>query len=330
METEITQMHSMFRGDVSRIQKTLSKKHIKGIVLNEDKAIQFMQLPISCLKPLLTQRETKETWVQSRLEDLKGFDMLAAGALQVAHDPNDNEYYVFDGCGRLAQAQANEAPLILPCLVYDITKEQAAFYFSYNQDKGRRNLSKEIIFVNSFYSGDKDSLLWADRLSQINCFIKGTTDYAVPQPQIAGHPEIKVSALKKGWSISNGDISLMKQVRDMICMAWGGTQSGVSIIRQDLFLGLITFLKVYPKSQKNNLNVALQSFLNATATLTPQNKLDWKNDGGNRHNHEATSVAYGLLKAFKRSQFYKQQFNNDITEKALHDYAPQIFDTDDE
>ena len=324
------QVHSMFRGNAERAQKQLTKKKQLGNVLNTNKPVRFEHLSVADLQPLLTQRETKETWVKSRLKDLNGFDMLAAGALQVALDPNDKKYYVFDGCGRLAQAQVNEAPSVLPCLVYDITKEQAAFYFAYNQDKGRRNLSKEIIFVNSYYSGEKEAVQWATRLSQINCFIKGTTDYAVPHPQKAGHPEIKYRALTEGWKMSGGDIALMKQVRDMICLAWGGTNSGVDIIRQDLFLGLITFLQVYPEAQKNGLNKALQSFLNATATLTQQGKLTWKQEGGNKHNQEAMSVAFGLTKAFRGSQFFKPQFGNVITLKKFDEFNPSDIEGDDE
>jgi hypothetical protein len=323
-------VHSMFRGNAERAQKQLTKKKQHGVVLNTDTPVRFEQLPVDDLHPLLTQRETTETWVKSRLKDLKGFDMLAAGALQVALDPNDQKYYVYDGCGRLAQAQVNGAPSVLPCLVYDITKEQAAFYFAYNQDQGRRNLSKEILFVNSYYSGEKQAVQWATRLSQINCFIKGTTDYAVPHPQKAGHPEIKYRALTEGWKTSGGDITLMKQVRDMICLAWGGTNSGVDIIRQDLFLGLITFLQVYPEVQKNGLNKALQSFLNATATLTPQGKLTWKQEGGNKHNQEAMSVAFGLTKAFRGSQFFKPQFGNIITLKKFDEFNPLDVEGDEE
>jgi hypothetical protein len=323
-------VHSMFRGDAERAQKQLIKKNILGSVQNNDKPIRFEILPISDLLPLDTQRDTKETWVKSRLKDLNGFDMLAAGALQVALDPNDKKYYVFDGCGRLAQAQVNCAPSVLPCLVYDITKEQAAFYFAYNQDKGRRNLSKEVIFVNAYYSGEKDAVQWADRLAQINCFIKGVTDYAVPHPQKSGHPEIKYRALTEGWKMSGGNIGLMKQVRDMICLAWGSTNSGVDIIRQDLFLGLITFLQVYPEAQKNGLNKSLQSFLNATAALTTQGKLDWKHTGLNKHNQEAMSVAYGLTKAFRSSQFFKPQFGNVITLKKFDEFDPAILSVEED
>lgn len=332
-------VHSMFRSSGSstleegfeRAQKQLIKKNQLGNVLNTDKPVRLEYLLVEDLHPLLTQRETQETWVKSRLQDLKGFDMLAAGALQVALDPNDNTYYVFDGCGRLAQAQVNGAPSILPCLVYDITKEQAAFYFSYNQDKGRRNLSKEIIFVNAYYSGEKDALQWANRLAQINCFIKGTTDYAVPHPQKAGHPEIKYRALTEGWKMSGGDIALMKQVRDMICLAWGATNSGVDIIRQDLFWGLITFLQIYPEARKAGLNRALQDFLNATATLTTQSKLDWMQLGGNQKNNVAKSVAYGLTKAFRSSQFFKGQFGSVVTLKKFDEFnLPDLNDEDNE
>jgi hypothetical protein len=322
-------VHSMFSGDAEKGQKSLTKKGILNKVLNDKLTPSLEYISIYDLEPLLTQRETKEAWVTSRLKDLGGFDMLACGALHVALDPNDKKYYVFDGCGRLAQAQENQAPLALPCLIFNITKEQAAFYFAYNQDKGRRTLSKEIIFVNAFYSGETEAVLWAARLSQIQCYIKGTTEYAVPNPQKAGHPEIKYRALTEGWKIAQSDITVLKQARDMICQAWAGTDSGINIIRQDLFLGLITFLMIYPEARKNGINKALQNFLNWTASGIPQHKIRWKQDGKNQHNKEALSVVLGLTEAFKNSQFYKQQFNNIITFKKIKEYD-ETFNVDSE
>lgn len=327
----IVKVHSMFRGDAEKGQKRLTKKGIFNKVKNTEFTARLEHIPVNDLHPLLTQRETQETWVTNRLGDLDGFDMLACGALQVALDPNDKKYYVFDGCGRLAQAQENQAPAVLPCLVYDITKERAAFYFAYNQDKGRRTLSKEIIFVNAFYSGEKEALLWADRLTQIQCYIKGTTEYAVPHPQKAGHPEIKYRALTEGWKIANGDITLLKQARDMICQAWAGTDSGIDVMRQDLFLGLITFLSIYPEARKNGIHKALQNFLNWTASGIPQHKIQWKQDGKNQHNKEALSVVLGLTNAFRNSQFFKSQFGNVITLKKIKDYDQNFnIDTEEE
>lgn len=320
LQKKLPKIHRMFRGDVEAGRKSLAKRGIHGLVLNQDKPVQFMNIAVDQLEPLLTQRETTETWTTKRLKDRGGFDMLACGALQVAQDPRDGRYYVFDGCGRLAQAQENQAPKSLPCLVYSISREQAAYYFAYNQDRGRRTLSKEIIFVNAYYSGSPEAVIWASRLKDLDCYIKGTTDYAVPHPQQAGSPEIKYRALTEAWRITAGDITVIRQARDMIVQAW---QPQCDQIRQDLFLGLITLLMIFPEMRKNGLNRALQGFLNWTGQGVPQHKISWKQDGGNEHNNEAVSVSRGIIKAFRDSQFFKPQFGNTVTFKRIDEYQPR-------
>lgn len=309
-------VHSMFRGDANRIHKRVVKAGANQ-VLNQSNAARFEMLAIDQLVPLETQRETNGNWAQKRLTELGGFDMVAAGALSVALDPTDNIYYVFDGCGRLAQAQQTMAVTHLPCLVYDIPKQRAAFYFAYNQDRGRRSLSKEVIFVNAYYSGEAEAVKWAGILTQIECYIKGTTDYAVPHPQQLNHPEIKYRAVTEGYRLADGDITLMKEVRDLIWKSWSPTPSKCEIIRQDLFWGLIYFFKVYPEARENGLKKAVEQFLAATAMLTTQGKLTWKQDGGNKHNHEAQSVASGFVRAFRGSQYFKPSFNAIITQKRV-------------
>lgn len=322
------QVHTMFRGDAERSNKTLTKKKIAGVILNDNIPVRMEYIDINQLVPLETQRETKESWTTGRLKDLGGFDVLAAGALMVAYDQRDNTHYVFDGCGRLAQAQVNQAPNKLLCLVYEIPKERAAFYFAYNQDRGRRNLSKEIIFVNAVYSGEPEALMWCERLEAIECYIKGQTDYAVPHPQPINQPEIKYRALVEGFKLSGGDISLMKQVRDMIWTAWAQTAEGCPQVRQDLFLGLIAFMRIYPDARKNGLNKAIQQYINWVAQGTRQAKVEWKQIGGNQHNKEALSVAFGFQQEFRRSQMWKPSFAQHIIVDRFNDFNFEVNDSE--
>lgn len=317
------QTHSMFRGNADKIHTDLIKNGIAGQVPNKDIQVEFKYLPVDQLVSLETQRETSGNWAKKRLNDLKGFDMLACGALSVAYDQSDDTYYVFDGCGRLAQAQINQAPYELPCLIYHMPKARAAFYFSYTQDKGRRTLSKEVIFVNAVYSGDPESLRLAEILKDIECYVKGQTDYAVPHPQMYGHPEIKVRALEDGYKISQRNIALMKMARDMIWQAWANTSEGCPQLRSDVFCGLLTFFKIFPEATKGSIgsiNRALQNFLNWYAVGTKQSKVSWKHKGGNLHNKENLCVAYGLYKDFRESQFYKQTYSHTIQEQRFKQY----------
>jgi hypothetical protein len=147
-------VHSMVRGDVVKIIAKQEKKGLAGKLVNPEFGKgqsfepKFTWMKTSDLTPLESQRETNSKWVLERQEARGGLDLAAFGALSVAHDPDDGKYYVWDGCGRWAIADINGSVEEVPCLVYQMTKKQAAFYFSYNQQEGRRNLSREATFVN--------------------------------------------------------------------------------------------------------------------------------------------------------------------------------------
>lgn len=295
---EKIQVHSMFRGNVDDIVKSVEKDKIRGQILNANITIALEMIDIQDLVPLETQRETSGKWVADRLKDIKGYDILAAGALSVARDPNDNKNYVFDGCGRLALAQINGAPHKLPCLVYNIPKDRAAYYFAYNQDRGRRNLDKETIFVNAVYSGDSTTDAQVDLLNYLDCFIQGKTNFSVGSKEF-GNPEVKYMIITKGLQKANNDKKLMRTVRDLICNAWTQKKDDEKYsILGDLFTGLIYFLQVYPEAQSGGLKKTLQEFLSWKAVGTPQSQLKWKRDGGQIEHNQDYSVAMGLAKEF--------------------------------
>lgn len=309
-------VHSMARGDFEKARESL--KYPNEIV-HKDLKPRFMDIPVDQLVALESQRETSSTWAQNRLNNQHGFDIIACGALSVALDPNDGIYYVYDGCGRLLQAQLNMAPATLPCLVFDIPKELAAFYFDYTQSEGRRSLSPEVIFVNRAYSGNADALKWRDLLVELECYIKGQTNYAIPHPQPINQPEIKYRALTVGYDLSGQDVALMKEARDIIWDAYIATPFKCNIIRQDLFWGMILFLKTYPSARKNGFNKALRQFMSYTAIGQNQKDINWKKDGGNLHNQEALSTAIGLYNAFHQSSFWKASFNSVAPKYQLDD-----------
>jgi hypothetical protein len=315
------EIHDKFRGDSARIVKRTTKKGIHQQVLNGHLRPRLEWIKLEDLNPLETQRETNESWVTKRLEDRRGVDMLALGALSVALDPEDNEYYVWDGCGRWAVVKANGALTEVPCLVYDITRAQAAFYFAYNQDRGRRSLSKEVIFVNAWTSGDHEALIWGQRLSTLGCYIEGSTGYAVPHPQQPGQVEIRYRALVEGYKIASGDMALQRQARDMIVQAWATTTSGCNVIHQDVYWALLEIFKRLPEMRKNSLNKTFSSFLAWVAQGKKQDGAanEWKVKGLSGNANVSRQLAVGLFTAFQSSQFWKPQFNNTVSLKKLQD-----------
>lgn len=299
----VPSVHSMFRGDATKTVAKLDKNKLTGKLQNSHIKPRLEWLTSSQLVPMETQRETKDKWVYERQVDLNGLDMIALGALSVALDPNDNIYYVWDGCGRWAIADTNGALSDLPCLVYDMTKEQAAFYFAYNQERGRRKLSREVTFVNAFVGGDKESLVWEQRLIFLGCYIKGQTNYSVPHPQTPGNPEIKFRTLEGGFQIARGDMSIQRQARDMIHNAWASTNYGCETINQDLYFALVKTLTDFDDARKNGINKGLQQWLNWAAQGKTQSGFsqEWKDDTakGLTGNMSAAGIlAKSFLKVF--------------------------------
>jgi len=303
-------VHSMFSGDAEKTVANLNKLHLTGKIHNAHIKPRLEWLKTSNLEPLETQRETKDKWVEDRLKDplMNGLDMLAFGALSVALDPTDNIYYVYDGCGRWAIADLNGVLDEVPCLVYDMTKEKAAKYFAYNQERGRRKLSREVTFVNAFVGGDEESKVWEQRLVYLGCFIKGQTNYPVPNPQIPGNPEFKFRTLTGGFDISKGDMSIQRQARDMIYTAWNSSNSGCELINQDLYFALVKTLTDFPDARKNGINKGIQQWLNWAALGGTQTNFakEWKDDsakGLTGNESSAGILARSFIKKFLPSPF---------------------------
>ena len=317
---QIPEMHSKFLGSAERLVKNQIKKKIHGQVVNAQYVPRLEMLPLASLIPLETQRTTDELWVSKRLNDCHGIDMLAFGTLSVAQDPDDGLYYLWDGCGRAAMAQANSALDIVPCIVYDLPKKRAAYYFAYNQDRGRRSLSKEAIFVNAHESGDQEAVLWGQRLTQLGCYIEGNTGYPVPHPATPGHVEIRYRALTEGYAIAEGDMQLQRQVRDIIVAAWNNNPNGCTMIHQDIYWAILKSFVIFPELRKNGKHQAFVKFINHIASGQDQNKIQWKEKGLSGNSGIARQLAYGLIKAFRDSSYWKIQFGNEITLRKVEEH----------
>lgn len=306
--TQPIPMHNKFRGDAESVIKKLAKKQA-NITSNDHLVPQLRFITTDDLVPLESQRVTKENWTIKRLEALGGLDMWAFGTLSVCYDHRDNTHYVWDGCGRLALAQLHGLKSV-PCIVIEGKKEQAAFYFGYNQDssQGRRTLSKEVLFVNRYYSGDNTAIKEADLLTQLGLYIKGDTDYSVPNPTPSGYVEIGYRAFAEANKIANNDIDIQRQARDMIVSAWNNNPNGCRMISQDIYWALIQFLTSYPEARKNGLNTSLQQHLSHIAMGKDQSKVTWKEKGLSGNSGVSKILALGFLKSFKDSIYYKDSY----------------------
>lgn len=329
-------VHSMVRGDVAKTYAKQEKKGLTGKVRFADRKPILQDIKLSNLTPLDTQRETSSKWVLERQESQNGLNMIAFGALSVAHDPEDGKYYVWDGCGRWAIADFNGGIDTVPCLVYNMTKAEAAYYFAYNQEEGRRKLSREVTFVNGVRGGDPEHLVWAKRLDEIGAYIKANDSEAGivnSDAKSKGYPEILTRALIDGYKLSGNDVAICRQARDMIVSAWGTSDSGCPKIVTEVYWALIVVLKAIPESRKNGLNTAMQKYLNYIAQGNSQAEAckEWKGKdlkGITGNVGIAKEIGYAFAKSFVgKKTFFKESYRNDFV---LSKIVPKKEDTQSE
>ena len=323
--TPVVEMHNMYRGkDVSKSIKNIDKSN--GFQeKNAGLKFDLKDIKVSDLIPLESQRITKGNWVEKRLKE-QGMDWWAFGTLDVVKDVADQKYYVWNGCGRLAIAQlyANSKgiEISVPCCVIEGSKEEAAFYFGYSQDAGRRTLSKEVLFVNRWYSKDPDALAEGQQLDLLGLFIKNDSGMAVPENHTLGHHEIGYRAFNEALYnklMADGDLTLLRQSKDMVVNACSKNPKWNNVIPQDMLWATTCFLKTYPVARKNGLNKAITDFLVLVALSSKSAQVDWKEKGLSGNAGVAPQLAYGMLKAFIKSAYWKEQFRNVITLKTLED-----------
>jgi hypothetical protein len=286
-------------GDEKLARQKLYKAGILGKIVHKDKQGRHEILNTSEIFPLDSQRDAKISWALKCLETRGGFDLGAAGVICVVKE--HNKYYAWDGLGRLTQALLMGITEV-DCWVYDGTQAEAAEYFVYNQKDGKRSLTNEQIFINEVACGDPSSLIEVGQLQEIGLSIKGSVLSTYPAGST--DPNVKYNAFKKALSISGNDTELVKQARDMIVSAYPADE----YVGAELLTGLTLLLATYPESRKNGIHKALNDYLKAMALTYKQKKLPFKEAGGNVHNDEPRSVAYGFLKLAHGSPFMSASF----------------------
>ncbi len=296
---------ALFRGNKADSISKIEAQNLNTIAITNKPTLEFINL--SDLIPLETQRYAKDTWVQKRLKDRNGLDQVAFGALTIARTP-EGKNLVADGNGRYNLAEHAGWTDNIPCIVWKLTKQQAAFYFNYTQKTGRRNLSPEVLYVNSYLAGDTAASLLHAVMERIDVYIQGDTNYAVPHPKQSNAVEVKYRTVDEaynkmcGWNDSSERIRIMRIARDMITQAFPGE----NMLQQDLFWATYYILSSVPKTQSGATNNKFQDFLIGSGLNNTQAQFTktWKviNSGTSGNSSKVKSLAEELLKCWKLSK----------------------------
>lgn len=296
------QTHDLVRGDINLTIEKLQKRGIHGKVVNAHRRGRHAVLKTKDITPIDPQRDTYISFVEKGLMNQNGFDYMAATVIDVIKTP-EGKYKCWNGIGRLAMAQVQGLEEIDVWLT-EGTEKEASFYFVYNQDEGARKLSTEIKFANKVYCENKEALQLLRKIDKVGLCIRTNKEMDAVLPAGSTNPEVKLSAVEKALKFTNGDLSILLMARDLIVNAWGNTKKWNNTVRTDLFVGTCILLDTYDTLRRPGAPFdQLQDFFCHKALELDQPKLKFKHIGGNQHNAEGESVAYGILKTFTGSNF---------------------------
>jgi hypothetical protein len=296
------QTHNLVRGDIETTIQKLQKQGIHGKVVNAHRRGKHVVLNPKDITPIDPQRDTYISFVEKGLMSQNGFDYMAATVIDVIKTP-EGKLKCWNGIGRLAMAQIQGLDEIDVWLT-EGTEKDASYYFVYNQDEGARKLSPEIKFANKVFYGDTDAGKLLKKINRAGLCIRTNKELDAVLPDGSKNPEITLSAMNKALKFANGDIATLEMARDLIVNAWSSTKKWSNVLRSDLFVGTVILLDTYDTLRRPGSPFdQLQDFFCHKACELDQPKLKFKHLGGNQHNAEGESVAYGILKSFTGSNF---------------------------
>ncbi len=300
-----TTADALFRGDKPTSINKIEERNLNQIINAQTPKLEFLNL--YDIEPLESQRGVKDTWVQDRLTDLGGLDQVAFGALRIARTP-DGRNLAWDGNGSWNLAEHVGWTDNIPCLVFKLTEEQAAFYFNYVQKQGRRNLPPEVLMVNAWKSGDKSAIELATVMRQLDMYIQGDTNYPVPQPKSPQAIEVRYRTINEAyrniakWLDATDRIAVMRQARDLIVSSFPGEK----MLQQDLYWAVYYILATVPATRKGANFRKFQTYLSAAGANNTQAQFTkvWKidNAGTTGNSGKAKSLATELFRNWKQGK----------------------------
>lgn len=290
------QTHKLVTGDVTTYQEKLKQSGIYGKVIGHRG--QLTTLPTDQIHEAETQRDTAVKWAYEQLNKRGGIDMGIFDPISVIN--YKGKYICYDGLGRLAMFQLMGQNQI-DCWVSDGDETLAADLFGTKNKYGIRSVNPESIFNSDFRAHKQEAEQDVKALKYVGLSVKVRADMNLPKG--SRDPQIKINQFRKIFRYISGEydykLDIIKQARDIIVNAFDQDIS----VRADLLGGLSIVLDVFPELKRPGAPFdQLAKFLKIEAMTKTQSKLPYKKDGGNQHNAEFESVAYGLLRNFTASK----------------------------
>lgn len=315
-----SRLHSKVVGDIDASFKKVQKKNLTRII----GTIAHQEIvPTNTCVPYDYNRDTNVSWATKCLADEDGFNWQLFGSIEGIRNHSTGEIEIWDGLGRLAMAQLADIPSI-PVIVHDQGSPGALFVKK--QKLRNRTLNPEAHFVSyaSALSGTRPIMSDSDdkkienelkTLKLLNLRVEsGINNYFPQGVSTTLNPKISISALRR--SLKVGKVAELKLARDMIVGAYPKADE----LGKELFEGCVFLFAACPAAGKNGTYKSLCTFLQSMNTM-PQNKLPFKQLGGNQHNDEARSVALGLWEMWSKADCSIGSPRTVLRKKHIEDFA---------
>lgn len=301
--------HNLVTGDVAKFQELLKEKGLYGKSVNKKPILQ--SIPLDKIVEIEAQRDTQAKWAYERIVDRGGFDEGVFEPIQVTYNKEKDEYPCFNGLGRTTQRQIMGFTHI-DAWVYEATEREAAERFSYINKRGIRSVNPESIFSADVYAQDVHALEERTGLSEVGLSVRVRSDKLLPEGSV--DPQIKIAGFRKALKVADGNLEILKMARDIVVNAYPEDR----IVRADVFVGLVIVLGTYEALHRPGAPFKqFSAFIESYGAMMEQVKLPFKRDGGNQHNAENESVAYGIIKNFTRSKHCSNETAKNIRHKTL-------------
>lgn len=298
------QLHSKVVGDIQASTKKIQKKNIARVL--GTMPLQRIVSTDTCV-PYHYNRSTQVVWAAGCLDKEQGFNWQLFGSIEGIENKQTGEIEIWDGLGRLCMAQLAGVKQI-PVIVHDQGSPGALFVKK--QKLRNRALEPEAHFV-SYASAlldparpvisTKEDLAVEEELrvlKLVNLRVQSGHggEYFPQNVPTKTNPKISISALRRALKTTQGQVPALKLARDMIHQAYPDADE----IGKELFEGCVLLFTACEAAGKNGTYKSLCEFLKNMSSIS-QNKLPFKQLGGNQHNDEARSVALGLWEMWSKS-----------------------------
>ena len=301
------QIHNLVTGDVAKFQELLKEKNLYGKVVNDKPVLKTIS--VADIQEIEAQRDTASKWGYESIVARGGLDNSVFEPINVIEQ--DGTYYCYDGLGRLCIHQMMGIESI-EAWVSQGTQEEAAARFSWKNKKGIRSVNPESIFSADVYAKEEKALGELDGLSEVGLSVRVRNDKVLPEA--SQEPQIKIAGFRKALKFADGNLEILKMARDIVVNAYPEDK----VVRADLFVGLVIVLDTYDALQRPGAPFKqLLKFIESYGAMMEQVKLPFKKDGGNQHNAETESVAYGIVKNFTGSKHCSGETAKNVRHKVL-------------